>query len=82
MGKYVVISAFKDKFTEVHYAIGSAYESQDEERILFLKEKEFLGDKVQDELLKVEVDSEESEKSELEEKPKGKKPKQKSPSEE
>jgi hypothetical protein len=77
MSKYVVTTAFKDKFTEDHYAVGSDYESEDAERVTFLQEEGFLGDKIQDEPKKTEEVH-----SEPEEKPKGKKAKQKSPSEE
>lgn len=48
MSKYVVTSAFQDKFTKVHYEVGSAYESEDAERVTFLQEEGFLGEEVQD----------------------------------
>lgn len=48
MTKYVVISAFQDKNTMVHYPIGEAYESDDSERICFLHEEGFLGDEIKD----------------------------------
>jgi hypothetical protein len=42
MSKFLVISAFQDKFTKVHYAKGSYYESNDSERVAFLQEEGFL----------------------------------------
>jgi hypothetical protein len=46
MSKYGVKSAFQDKFTKVHYPVDSAYESDDADRVAFLKEKGFLGEEV------------------------------------
>jgi hypothetical protein len=76
MNKFVVISAFQDKFTKVHYAIGTEYKSDDAERVTFLQEEGFLGDQIQGELEKLE---EPKEPEKPEEKPKSKKAKLKPP---
>lgn len=49
MEKYVVISSFTDKYTKEHFPLGSAYESDDTERVTFLKENGFLGDQIEPE---------------------------------
>jgi hypothetical protein len=40
--KHLVINAFQDKFTGVHYPAGTHYTTENPKRILFLQEEGFL----------------------------------------
>lgn len=44
--EYVVISAFRDKNTKEHYAVGSLYSSDEPERVKFLQEEGYLANEV------------------------------------
>jgi hypothetical protein len=79
MSKYVVTTAFKDKFTEDHYVVGSEYQSEDPERVAFLQEEGFLGKQIQ---VLAEEQEQPERSEEPEEKPKRGRIRQQSPSEE
>lgn len=41
--EYVVIQAFRDKFTREHYAVGDTYTSDNADRVAFLQEEGYLA---------------------------------------
>ncbi|PGV63095.1 hypothetical protein COD94_16730 [Bacillus cereus] len=40
--EYAVVTAFCDKFSDIHYSVGDSYKTGDLERIEFLQEEGFL----------------------------------------
>ncbi|PDZ92574.1 hypothetical protein [Bacillus thuringiensis] len=42
MREFKVITAFRDKFSYVHYSVGESYKTDDQERIEFLQKEGFL----------------------------------------
>ncbi|PFS62565.1 hypothetical protein COK41_15870 [Bacillus cereus] len=42
MQEFKVITAFRDKFSYVHYSVGESYKTDDKERIDFLQKEGFL----------------------------------------
>jgi hypothetical protein len=44
--KYMVIRKFKDKYRKIRYLPGDIYEQADMERIAFLQENGYLGEKI------------------------------------
>jgi hypothetical protein len=46
MKKYKVLAAFVDKFTKKYHAVGTIYETDNEERAEELQSKGFLGEEV------------------------------------
>jgi hypothetical protein len=40
--EYAVVTAFRDKFSDIHYSVGDSYKTGDLERIEFLQEEGFL----------------------------------------
>ncbi|MGH1285288.1 hypothetical protein [Bacillus toyonensis] len=40
--EFKVITAFRDKFSYVHYSVGESYKTDDQERIEFLQKEGFL----------------------------------------
>ncbi|MBJ8106011.1 MULTISPECIES: hypothetical protein [Bacillus cereus group] len=40
--EYAVVTAFRDKFSDIHYSVGDLYKTDDLERIEFLQEEGFL----------------------------------------
>ncbi|MFJ8220546.1 hypothetical protein [Bacillus cereus] len=42
MQEFKVITAFRDKFSYVHYSVGESYKTDDKERIDFLQNEGFL----------------------------------------
>ncbi|MCU5047632.1 hypothetical protein OCA01_21515 [Bacillus cereus] len=42
MQEFKVITAFRDKFSYVHYSVGESYKTDDQERVEFLQKEGFL----------------------------------------
>jgi hypothetical protein len=70
--KFPVKKRFQDKFTKKVYVVGSEYQTEDQERALFLQKEGFIGDQLDSE--NQPKDDEQSENTQKEDDT-GKKPK-------